>query len=427
MATSGASSTLTYQVDFKSMENCSHHGTTLLGTTAATGAGGGHTSYHCDECGEEYRTNETPDLGHVMVGGTLRSTNQAEGASISRTVIAINAESACQLSFAWDLSSEPIYDKFTITLDDAALVDEESGVRSGTVNRNMAAGFHTLALEYSKDSWGDGGSDTATVSNLRIAPHETRDYVVGTGQSYGPQMGPYVPIFNYSTQQIIYEADEIGGAGELGSLSFMVASPLSFQPSEMRIYLGMTESDQFAGADSPFGADDLTLVYSGAPTLGLKTGWEEIVFDTLYDYDGARNLVVVVCRQSETANGALTYRASFVDNRAIARWNSGDGASYMGDIDDGYPFSLMTVRPDIKLDMAGRVYAKGDVNANGAVNVVDAQIAYYIAIQPGAYYALDDHVYEQMFERADVVGADFNVDGVDAWNILNLALMGTLR
>ena len=153
----------------------------------------------------------------------------------------------------------------------------------------------------------------------------------------------------------------------------------------------------------------------------------KITLDRPFAYDGTSNLVVIVYRQSETANGALTYRASFVDNRAIARWNSGDGASYMGDIDDGYPYSPMTVRPDIKLDMEGRVYAKSDVNANGVVNVVDAQIAYYIAIQPGAYYALDDHVYEQMFERADVVGADFNVDGVDAWNILNLALMGTLR
>lgn len=144
-------------------------------------------------------------------------------------------------------------------------------------------------------------------------------------------MGPYVPIFNYSTQQIIYKADEIGGAGELESLSFMVASPLSFQPSEMRIYLGMTESDQFAGADSPFGADDLTLVYSGAPTLGLKTGWEKIVFDTPYDYDGARNLVVVVCKKGSCVNG-LGYRVSAVSGNMVLT-RSGDSYSSYGELD----------------------------------------------------------------------------------------------
>ena len=53
--------------------------------------------------------------------------------------------------------------------------------------------------------------------------------------------------------------------------------------------------------------------------LGLSRGWEKIVLDRPFAYDGTSNLVVIVCRQSETANGALTYRASFVD--AAGAWN----------------------------------------------------------------------------------------------------------
>ena len=71
------------------------------------------------------------------------------------------------------------------------------------------------------------------------------------------------------------------------------------------------------------------------------------------------------------------------------------------------------------------VYERGDVSGNGVVNVVDAQIAYDIATTDSYKDRAD---YDQLFERADVVGAGGAPDGQvyaeDAFAIQNAALCG---
>lgn len=71
------------------------------------------------------------------------------------------------------------------------------------------------------------------------------------------------------------------------------------------------------------------------------------------------------------------------------------------------------------------VYERGDVSGNGVVNVVDAQIAYDIATTD---FYKDRADYDQLFERADVVGAGGAPDGQvyaeDAFAIQHAALCG---
>ena len=71
------------------------------------------------------------------------------------------------------------------------------------------------------------------------------------------------------------------------------------------------------------------------------------------------------------------------------------------------------------------VYERGDVSGNGVVNVVDAQIAYDIATTDSYKDRAD---YDQLFERADVVGAGGAPDGQvyaeDAFAIQHAALCG---
>ncbi len=74
------------------------------------------------------------------------------------------------------------------------------------------------------------------------------------------------------------------------------------------------------------------------------------------------------------------------------------------------------------------VYERGDVSGNGMVNIVDAQIAYDIATTDFYKNHAD---YDQLFERADVVGASGAPDGQvyaeDAFAIQYAALYGWNR
>ena len=67
------------------------------------------------------------------------------------------------------------------------------------------------------------------------------------------------------------------------------------------------------------------------------------------------------------------------------------------------------------------VAADGDVNMNGKVNIVDAQLAYDIA---RAVYTDFSAVTMEGFLKADVNG-DASVDAVDAFAIQHFALVGT--
>lgn len=67
-------------------------------------------------------------------------------------------------------------------------------------------------------------------------------------------------------------------------------------------------------------------------------------------------------------------------------------------------------------------YEIGDVNGNGVVNVIDAQIAYELATTD---HYKDRADYDEMMARAEVV-LDGEIDAIDAFTIQYLALSGWL-
>lgn len=67
-------------------------------------------------------------------------------------------------------------------------------------------------------------------------------------------------------------------------------------------------------------------------------------------------------------------------------------------------------------------YEIGDVNGNGVVNVIDAQIAYELATTD---HYKDRADYDEMMERSEVA-LDGEIDAIDAFTIQYLALSGWL-
>lgn len=107
---------------------------------------------------------------------------------------------------------------------------------------------------------------------------------------------PDYSFYNYSYSQQIYTAAEVGSAGTISGISFdLTANP---QSRDIEIYLSSIDKDHFEITDYDYYGDlsddwDLnskTLVYSG--TVPFDYGWNDIQFDTPFEYDGRSNLLV---------------------------------------------------------------------------------------------------------------------------------------
>lgn len=174
------------------------------------------------------------------------------------------------------------------------------------------------------------------------------EYVtIGSGTTTSYSMG-YCNFYRYSTTQNIYTASEIGGACTINAIAFNVATKYGLATTSLKIYMGH-KSSLFSSSSDYMTSSNLTLVYSGTPTLGSSTGWENLTLSTPFNYNGTDNLVVVICRQSSNYTSTLTYYYTSMPSSyyVMNRW-SDDTSSY-GVITGTYSYSLASERPNIRL------------------------------------------------------------------------------
>lgn len=143
-----------------------------------------------------------------------------------------------------------------------------------------------------------------------------KSVVIGTSLQSG-NITPFETAVYYSTTQSIYSSTEIGYSGSITSLSFYVSKKSPYTTNTVKIYLGKTENDSFVDENDFLSFDELTEVYSGAPTLGASQGWEDFKFHTPFEYDGKKNLVVVVCKQGKTSNTDLEYQYTYFSGKKV--------------------------------------------------------------------------------------------------------------
>ena len=157
----------------------------------------GYKTYTCSVCGKTYKKWDDDRIGHVSYpeqtvasisasdAGSypwvynselerFESSNQEQNKTSSTTSFAFTLSAPTVLKFGYGVSSENGYDKLTITLAEdggstETLADAVSGEKSGSINKQLAAGSYTLTLSYVKDDASKGGSDTAYVSVLTLA------------------------------------------------------------------------------------------------------------------------------------------------------------------------------------------------------------------------------------------------------------------
>ena len=124
----------------------------------------------------------------------------------------------------------------------------------------------------------------------------------------------YNDICSYSQQ--IYPNTAFSGQGTLQAVN------LNFGPfsayanfNESRIYLGHTSRSQFNGTEDFIDPASLQMVYFGP--MPTQQGWNKIVFQTPFEYDGESNLVLAIVNNSNRNKPTYYYACPQTENTGI--------------------------------------------------------------------------------------------------------------
>lgn len=126
------------------------------------------------------------------------------------------------------------------------------------------------------------------------------------GNEFQDNIVPMAVAKNYSYTQQIVLAEEMDGPVELTKISFKYASSGTLTcKNACKIYMGHTDKSQFSGTADLVAFDNLQLVYDGP--LSFTTGWNDIVLDEPFAYDGLQNMVIAFDDNSNAINDACKF------------------------------------------------------------------------------------------------------------------------
>jgi len=174
--------------------------------------------------------------------------------------------------------------------------------------------------------------------------------IIGTGTGTSNYF-PYGMYSRYSTTQSIYTAEEIGGPCTILSIAYEVAVTGALSTSSVQIYMGHRTSSSFSDYYDYENVSNMTLVFSGAPQLASAKGWETMVLQTPFEYNGSSNLVVVVAKQAYNYTNA-TYRYTSTSSTQCLYRESDSYSSYGYASSTSSSYSASSSRANIKLNSA---------------------------------------------------------------------------
>jgi hypothetical protein len=127
----------------------------------------------------------------------------------------------------------------------------------------------------------------------------------------------YLPVNNayrYSYTQQLILSSELSGAGDVSSISFLYDSPgRMIDKNNCTIYMGHTTLSSFASPSDTVPYTSLQMVYIGS--LNCSLGWNRILLDTPFAYDGESNLVIAIDDNSDRSHN---YTFRFVSSETFA-------------------------------------------------------------------------------------------------------------
>lgn len=211
------------------------------------------------------------------------------------------------------------------------------------------------------------------VMSMTSAFADTNYIVIGSKNSSNNNY-PFGMNYKHSTVQSIYTSAEMGGAKTITSIAYCVANPDPLPTSKVDIYMGHRSTYDFSNTSAYENVSDMTLVYTGAPTLAANAGWEEYVLNTTFDYNGTDNLVIVVAKQASTYTEARYFSSQTYYKQCLYR-NSDNYSSY-GDAKSSGGYQTTTERATVLIGFEGEAQQDGLVYEPNRYNNNSVSVIY---------------------------------------------------
>ena len=113
---------------------------------------------------------------------------------------------------------------------------------------------------------------------------------------------PFTTNKNYNYSQQIFLADEVGGEQSISTIRLQYSHSIALTKENCTVYLAHTQLDHFDDTTHPVPLSQLTPVYTG--TLRFTDGWNSIILDNQFHYNGVDNLIVAIDDNSNTPSRA---------------------------------------------------------------------------------------------------------------------------
>ena len=135
---------------------------------------------------------------------------------------------------------------------------------------------------------------------------------------------PFVSNANYNYSQQIYLASEVGIEQNISTIRFHYAYNTPLNKENCTVYFAHTSLDYFGDTTSPIPFSELTPVYTG--TLHFSKGWNSIILDTQFHYNGTDNLVLVIDDNSGTPSraGEKFYTSNTTTQQTLIYYSDND-------------------------------------------------------------------------------------------------------
>ena len=146
-----------------------------------------------------------------------------------------------------------------------------------------------------------GAGEESDWSNVcEVTPSVCRR--IGSGTAVNADL-PAQSYYNYSYSQQIYTPAEIGSAGLLNGVSFFNNG--TAQTRTINMYVVCTTKSTFTGTTDWIPVTAENLVYSGSVTFA-NGQWTQIDFTNAVEYDGTKNVVVIVDDNTGSYQSAMS-------------------------------------------------------------------------------------------------------------------------
>ncbi len=111
---------------------------------------------------------------------------------------------------------------------------------------------------------------------------------------------PFYGFYDYSWSNYILTSEQIGDAIDINEIQFNVGNtPSNYAMENQQVYMKLTTETEVTVAYPDPANNDFTLVFDGSVTWN-EGGWQGVIFDTNFAYDGTSNLQIVWINNDST-------------------------------------------------------------------------------------------------------------------------------